>query len=447
MNRLRRRRTTAASVCVALAAAALAGCAAIGPAGPQELVLFGAGPAPGVRVQLATPGGQVDLTGMSAATPNSAKAGEPPNDAQVRRVPRKGDADALDLRWQNTWFTSLRLVAERPMDLRSWLPDATVEVDVNVLDASKSGLSFAMGCGQDCGRKVSYVMPSRALQGLGWQRVSFALKCFERDGNDFSAVTQPFVVDSGGTGAVMVSNVRLVRHGTPNASCPDYRTESVTPMPLAQSWSVDWWIRRHEDKLLELRAMKAAGTRPGVVFIGDSITHGWENVGRPVWDEAFGKYRPLDLGFSGDKTENVLWRLDHGEVDGIAPKVAVLMIGTNNTGDRQEDPATMAAGIRRIVEELRSRLPATKVLVLAIFPRDEQPGTLLRRLNNRANEQIAGLHDGRDVFFLDINKSLMNADGTVSRDTMPDLLHLSEKGYRQWARAIAPTLERLTSLP
>ena len=369
------------------------------------------------------------------------------SDANLRRTPRRADADALELRWQNTWFTSLRLVADRPMDLRRWLPDSTLEVEVNVLDVAKSGLSFAMGCGRDCGRKVNYVLPSRALQGLGWQRLSFALRCFERDGNDFSAVTQPFVVDTHGSGAVMVSNVRIVRGGKPGAACPDYRTESVTPAPLLQAWAVDWWMRRHEDKLLEVRELKAAGTPPSMVFIGDSITHGWENVGRPVWDQAFGKYHPLNLGYSGDRTENVLWRLQNGEVDGIAPKVAVLMIGTNNTGDRQEDPNTTAAGIRRVVEELRKRQPGTKVLVLAIFPRDEQPNTLLRRLNNRVNERIAGLHDGRDVFFLDINASLMNTDGTIARDVMPDLLHLSEKGYRQWARAIVPTLERLLSLP
>lgn len=432
---------------LALASVLMGGCAALFPAGPEELVLFGDGPGPGLRVQLAAPGGQVDLTGASAATPNTAKAGEPQSDARLSRVPRHADADALELRWQNTWYTSLRLVAERPMDLRPWLPDATVEFDVNVLDMSRSGLSFAMGCGQDCGRKFHHVPPSRALQGLGWQRLSFALKCFERDGNDFSAVTQPFVVDTHGSGAVMVSNVRIVRGGTPSAACPDYRTESVTPVPQLQGWSLDWWMRRHEDKLLEARVMKAAGTPPGVVFIGDSITHGWENVGRPVWNEAFGKYIPLDLGYSGDKTENVLWRLQNGEVDGIAPKLAVLMIGTNNTGDRQEDPKTTAAGIRRIVEELRRRLPATKVLVLAIFPRDERPGTLLRRLNERVNAQIAGLHDGRDVFYMDINASLMNADGSVSRQIMPDLLHLSEEGYRRWSRAIAPTLERLMSLP
>ena len=434
------------SVAAAMMSAVLGGCAMTWPTAPSEKLLFGTAAAPGLRVQLVTPGGQVDLTGQSVTTPDSAKAGEPPSTARVQRTARQDVADALELDWQNTWFTSLRLVSDQPMDLRPWLPDGTVEFDVNVLDMSKSGLSVAMGCGHDCGRKVPYVMPSRALQGQGWQRLSFALKCFERDGNDFSAVTQPFAIDTSGSGAVMVSKVRLVRHGSANTSCPDYRTESVTPTPLAQAWSADWWMRRHEDKLKELRAMKAAGTTPGVLFIGDSITHGWENVGRAAWDEAFGKYRPLDLGFAGDKTENVLWRLAHGEVDGIAPNVAVLMIGTNNTGDRQEDPNTTAAGVRRIVEELRRRLPGTKVLVLAIFPRDEQPNTPLRRLNTRVNERIAGLHDGRDIFFLDINASLMNTDGTVSREIMPDLLHLSEKGYRQWAREIAPTLARLISL-
>jgi lysophospholipase L1-like esterase len=186
---------------VALTALVLGGCAMErAPAEPDTLVLFGNGQAAGLRVQLGAPGGQIDLTGASVSTPNTAKAGEPPSDANLRRTPRRADADALEMRWQNTWFTSLRLVADRPM-------------------------------------------------------------------------------------------------------------------------------------------------------------------------------------------------------------------------------------------------------VLTIFPRDEQPNTLLRRLNNRVNERITGLHDGRDVFFLDINASLMNADGTISRDVMPDLLHLSEKGYRQWARAIVPTLERLLSLP
>jgi beta-glucosidase len=444
----RRRRLLGVGRACALAwlgAASLSGCLATFGSGPDDLVLYDGKPAAGLRVQLAAPGGQRDLVGDVVSTPNTAKSGEPASEASVRRSARRSEGDALRLRWQNTWFTHLRLVADQPMDLRPWLADGTLEFEVNALDVSRSGLSFAMGCGADCGRKVPYVLPSRALQGQGWQRLAFPLRCFERDGNDFSAVTQPFVLDTQASGEVALAQVRIVRGGKPNAACPDYRTESVTPAPLTQVWSLDWWIRRHEDKLQELRRLKGAGLNPEIVFIGDSITQGWEDAGRAVWKEHYAKYNALGLGFSGDKTENVLWRLQQGEVDGIAPKVAVLMIGTNNTGDRQEDPRTTAAGIRRIVEELRLRLPNTKVLVLAIFPRDEQPDTRLRRLNNRANELIAGLADGRQVFFLDINASLLNPDGTLSREVMPDLLHLSEKGYRRWAAGLAPTLQSLLS--
>jgi len=119
------------------------------------------------------------------------------------------------------------------------------------------------------------------------------------------------------------------------------------------------------------------------------------------------------------------------------------MIGTNNTGDRQEDPRTTAAGIKRIVDELKQRLPNTKVLLLAIFPRDEQPSSPLRRLNERINAIISGYADGRSVFFLNINASLMNPDGTLSKDILPDLLHLNEKGYGLWAKSMDPMLQKL----
>ena len=139
----------------------------------------------------------------------------------------------------------------------------------------------------------------------------------------------------------------------------------------------------------------------------------------------------------------MLWRLQHGALDGLAPKVAVLMIGTNNTGHRAEDPKTTAAGIRRLVEEIRRRLPGTKVLLLAIFPRGEKPDDYLRTLNERVNAQIAAVADGRDVHFLNINAALANPDGTLSREVLPDLLHLSEKGYTIWQREMQPTLGKL----
>ena len=180
-----------------------------------------------------------------------------------------------------------------------------------------------------------------------------------------------------------------------------------------------------------------------LIFIGDSITQGWENEGREVWQRHYAAHHALALGFGGDRTENVLWRLQHGEIDDIAPRVAVLMIGTNNTGHRAENPETTAAGIKRLLDEIRTRLPKTQVLLLAIFPRGEKPDDFLRRINERVNKIIAGYADGRTVHFVDINAALTNPDGTLSKEILPDLLHLSGKGYAIWQRAMAPTLQQL----
>jgi beta-glucosidase len=437
-------RTLSSGVMATVALSTLPACTAT-PVQPEGLTLYDGRLHPSLHVSVAGWQDEIDLRGATVTVPKPANPDMPGSRVSALRSPKNGSDDALTLKWNDAWFASLRLVADKPIDLRPWLPDSTLEFDIHAVDMAKGGLTFAMGCGKDCGRKLPYVLPSRALQGKGWQHLSFSLQCFARDGNDFSAVTQPFVVDSSGSGEVALANVRIVRGGKPNASCPDHRTESVTPVPLTQVWALEWWMPRHEKKLREARELKQAGRSPQLVFIGDSITHGWEDAGKAVWQRHYAKYNALDLGFGGDHTENVLWRLQHGEVDGLAPKVAVLMIGTNNTGDRQEDPATTAAGIKRIVDELRTRLPNTKVLLLAVFPRDEKPSSKLRQLNNRVNTLIAGHADGRSVFFLDINHALMNADGTLSKDILPDLLHLSEKGYGRWAEAMNPTLQKLLS--
>jgi beta-glucosidase len=437
-------RTLSCGVLAAAALTALTACTAT-PVQPEALALFDGGLHPSLQVSVAGWQDEIGMRGAAVTVPKPANPDMPGSRVSASRSSKVGSDDALTLKWNDAWFASLRLVADKPMDLRSWLPDGTLEFDINAKDMAKGGLTFAMGCGKDCGRKLPYVLPSRALQGKGWQHLSFALQCFARDGNDFSAVTQPFVVDSSGSGELALANVRIVRGGKPNAACPDYRTESVTPVPLTQVWALEWWMPRHEQKLREARELKQAARAPQLVFVGDSITQGWENAGKAVWQRHYAKYNALDLGFGGDHTENVLWRLQHGEVDGLAPKVAVLMIGTNNTGDRQEDPVTTAAGIKRLVEELRTRLPNTKVLLLAVFPRDEKPSSTLRQLNNRVNALIAGHADGRSVFFLDINHALMNPDGTLSKDVLPDLLHLSEKGYGLWAQAMNPTLQKLLS--
>jgi beta-glucosidase len=138
----------------------------------------------------------------------------------------------------------------------------------------------------------------------------------------------------------------------------------------------------------------------------------------------------------------VLWRIKHGEVAGISPKVAVLMIGTNNAG-MGDKPARIAAGIKAILGELRTRLPKTKILLLAIFPRGDNDRDELYRVNHAVNRIIAGYADNRHVFFLNINKRFLTRRRVVRKDLLPDLLHPNAKGYRVWARAMEPTLKRL----
>ncbi|MDR7299294.1 beta-glucosidase [Pelomonas aquatica] len=357
-----------------------------------------------------------------------------------------GQREAVLLDWKELWQATLRFESRQPLDLRPYL-GGTLEFDLDVAELGQGGVRAKVACGDGCERGVNLMAPARGWAGKGWQRVALPMSCFAREGADFSKVRLPFALDSTGSGRISVANVRITREAKPGLACPDYRTESVTPAMLDESWAVDWWLPRHKEKLEEKRKLIEAGTPPEVVFIGDSITQGWEKEGREVWQRHFAKLNGLAVGFGGDRTENVLWRLQHGEIDGIRPKVAVLMIGTNNTGHRAENPTTTAAGIKRLVDEIRKRLPDTKLLLLAIFPRGEKPDDFQRGLNERVNKLIEGYADGRNVHFLNINAALLNADGTLSKDVMPDLLHPNEKGYGLWQRAMAPTLDKLLATP
>ena len=386
---------------------------------------------------------QAELKGDSVAVPQpGAEYARSSHLGASVRNNSDGLRQSIQVDWKDLWQATLRFESRQPLDLRPYV-DGTLEFDLDVSELGKGGVRAKVACGDGCERAVNLLDAIRTWAGKGPLHVSLAMSCFAREGADFSKVKLPFSLETSGSGRVSVSNVRITREGKPSVACPDYRTESITPAMLNESWSVEWWLPRHEQKLEEKRKLVAAGTPPGIVFIGDSITQGWEKEGREVWQRHYARHHALALGFGGDRTENVLWRLQHGEIDGIAPKVAVLMIGTNNTGHRAEDPQTTAAGIKRLVDEIRRRLPKTKVLLLAIFPRGEKPDDFLRGINERVNKIIAGHADGRSVHFLDINPSLVNPDGTLSRDVMPDLLHPSEKGYGLWARGIEPTLQKL----
>lgn len=178
-----------------------------------------------------------------------------------------------------------------------------------------------------------------------------------------------------------------------------------------------------------------------LLFLGDSITAGWGGH-KAIWEAAFGQYSPANFGIGGDRTQHVLWRITNGELDGFTPKALVLMIGTNNSGS--DTPEGIAAGITKIVETIRQKSPSTKILLLAVFPRgDKTAQAATREKLNTVNAHIAKLDDGAHVFFLDIGAKFLEADGTLTREVMHDLLHLTPKGYQIWADAISPSLAKL----
>lgn len=216
---------------------------------------------------------------------------------------------------------------------------------------------------------------------------------------------------------------------------------AVTPVPKLENDSYDWY-QRHADVLALQKTLK-----PQIVMIGDSITHFWGGPpgnranGPLAWKEAFGDLPVLNMGFGWDRTQNVLWRLDHGEFEGISPRVVVINIGTNNTSQtahaRANTPEEIAAGVLAIVERVRAKAPDARILVMAIFPRGEQPDTPLRKTIAAANAGIQRLLAGRPkVSFLDIGDKLLEPDGTLSRATMGDFTHPTEKGYSIWAKAL-----------
>lgn len=201
---------------------------------------------------------------------------------------------------------------------------------------------------------------------------------------------------------------------------------------------------QQDPKFLRMHQSHVAIAKQGtaeLVFIGDSITFQWsrkDNVG--LFNQEFGKYNPVNFGIGTDRTQHVLWRVTNGAFDGIKPKVVVLMIGTNNNRSATNTPERIASGIEKIIDAIHSRSPDTKILLHAIFPRGAiEPN----KKNEQVNALIANFEDGRRVHFMNINKAFLGPTGTVSRATMPDLLHLSTDGYRAWANAIRPKLQEL----
>jgi lysophospholipase L1-like esterase len=200
------------------------------------------------------------------------------------------------------------------------------------------------------------------------------------------------------------------------------------------------WLQRHEGFVARA---KQGNIR--LLFLGDSITDGW-NKQKELWDKYYASLPAANFGIGGDRTESIIWRLQHGEFDGIHPQVVVLLIGTNNTS-KGDKPKDIVKGINTILNIIRKKSPQTKVLLLGVYPRGEKPGDAKvdqYRANITAVNAAISKWDGkRGVKYLYFGDKFLTPDGTIPKSLMPDFLHLSTEGYQIWADSIRDPLQEL----
>lgn len=231
---------------------------------------------------------------------------------------------------------------------------------------------------------------------------------------------------------ILLAAVVVAGFGVEATPAQDKKHTAVTPVPRDAGW-----MKRH-DKFVEIA--KRGGV--DLLFLGDSITDAWGGEGHgggpgaKLFEKEFLPLKAANFGISGDRTQHVLWRLQNGELDGIQPKVVMLMIGTNNSNGKDNTAEEIADGVKAIVEEIHKKSAKTKVLLLAVFPRQEKADHPQRQKLAEVNKILAKLDDGKMVKYLDIGPKFLQSDGTLTKEVMPDLLHLSEKGYQIWADAV-----------
>ena len=226
-----------------------------------------------------------------------------------------------------------------------------------------------------------------------------------------------------------------VLHAEKAAAPPVKENTAVVP----QCRIDEWWFARQAEKI----GIMSKGD-VDLLMIGDSITHGFEGIGSNVWTKNFVPRKAVNLGFGGDRTQHVLWRLDHLPLLKKPPKGAVLLIGTNNICWGSDTPKQAADGVQAIVKKLNELYPETEVLVLYVFPRRRKPDHAHRKQIVELNSYLPDLMKGmKNVKLLDIGPNFLDDKGVLPKEMMPDTTHPSEKGYEVWAKAIEPELKRI----
>jgi N-acetylglucosamine-6-sulfatase len=214
---------------------------------------------------------------------------------------------------------------------------------------------------------------------------------------------------------------------------PDAATH---PYPRVQDFS---WMSRNEwcTRVMAIRNDPARAAAR-LAFMGDSITQMWPE---DLWDEKFSAWKPLRMGIGGDRTQTLLWRMQEGELKDLSLENLVLLIGTNNLG-AGDTPEDVTQGIKLTIESIRRYQPQTRIILMAIFPREQSPVDPMRAKVKAANQLLANAARTWGVTLIDIGPRLLEGDGSISKETMGDFVHLTPKGYRVWADAVLAALKQ-----
>jgi lysophospholipase L1-like esterase len=237
----------------------------------------------------------------------------------------------------------------------------------------------------------------------------------------------------------MLTNKKNLWRSIMTLPVPPYPETPWTPSPRREDYS--WMSRVEWCEKFQKHLQDPARDGTQLVFIGDSITQGWTEVAPDIWSKAFGAMKPLSLGIGGDRTQNLLWRVEQGELAGLNPRVLVLLIGINNV-NAGDTPDATAQGIRSVLDRVREKLLATKILILGLLPSGATADDPLRSRIRETNERLARLQ-GPEVFYADIGSSFLNDDASLNAELMPDFLHPGPAGYRAFANALLPHLAPL----
>jgi beta-glucosidase len=250
----------------------------------------------------------------------------------------------------------------------------------------------------------------------------------------FAALTLSLLISPAWSQPAAPAPAEPAKTASPKAAVPS----TINPVPRDAGW------RERHTKIVE--TVRQGGHK--VVFLGDSITEGWSAAGKAAWEKTWAPMHAVNAGIGGDRTQHVLWRLNNGLGEALAAsnndiQLVVLMIGTNNSNGADNTSEDIAQGIKAIVANVREKLPKAKVLMLGIFPRGEKPNAQ-REKNAKASEIASKVADGTTVKYLDIGSKFLDKDGTITKEIMPDFLHLSEKGYQIWAESVEPVVREMT---